>query len=184
MLWNDFVTALRHSAIRTWSRATLIECKDLLTQRDVHVDPDRTRPADLIIAVLLRTEHIGSPNDDSIRNAEHYYDSGQRKQPATKVQVSSAHNAMNDKEINEDDSKSKGSPVPQWESQAIAGYRDGDSSNSSDENDDKVPSIKDNFETPGIVSPTMLTCADETTARVTENITERSRGVSTIIKAL
>lgn len=61
-LWQNFITAFIPRAIKCWSWATLIECKDLLTQHGIYVEPDRTKPSsDAIIAVLYRQTHVGPP---------------------------------------------------------------------------------------------------------------------------
>lgn len=60
VLWQDFGMAFRLQTIHSWTRPTVIDWRDILTQRGVCVDPDRTRPPnDVIVQLLFRPAHIG-----------------------------------------------------------------------------------------------------------------------------
>ena len=64
-LWADFKTAFRPAAIKLWSRSTMTEWAEFLTNRDIHIDHSgRKSRARSLIDVLYRDSHIPSKRAD------------------------------------------------------------------------------------------------------------------------
>lgn len=61
LFWHDFTAAFKPASVETWSKQTLTECKDMLTQKRVFADQDRRSPrADAIIDVLFRHVYVST----------------------------------------------------------------------------------------------------------------------------
>lgn len=72
ILCYAFVTAFCPYAVRDCSRTALIECKDILTQRGVYLDPDRANPpTQSIIDIIYLTEHVVIAKERSYQTRPH-----------------------------------------------------------------------------------------------------------------
>lgn len=59
LFWVGCMTALRTHTICTWGRPTLTEWNDLITQKGVYLDPERSRrPHEVVIHLLHRQEYL------------------------------------------------------------------------------------------------------------------------------
>lgn len=66
------MTVFRPTAIKVWSSATLLECKDMLTQRGICVHHASAKPSTkAIIDVQYRYQHMPIRKDDETPQRHH-----------------------------------------------------------------------------------------------------------------
>lgn len=66
--WTEFITSFRPHTIKSWPRPVLSEWRDLIMQRGIYLDCDRSRsPYETVIDILYRDKHISpaqpNPNE-------------------------------------------------------------------------------------------------------------------------
>ena len=189
VLWQDFITAFRPHTIRNWPRATVIERKDLLTQRGIFIDPDRKQPpAEAIIELLYRIDHMGIKTDkEKPTNKQYQVEEEQVKGEAENDERKSNRNDKlklnSNKEVyqNEEYQSVDNTTKLDFKEKEDPDDEEGDNDSSSDK--EEKEQNKSSEERPE---------ADNNIKRPTDTHTEsshgnsdgqRGRGVTTIIKA-